>query len=72
MEKAAEKRNELLHSLWIIGHDAPVFCMSRKRGMLVAGDVPTIISLDQFNTSLLHLTTDLSNLSKKMLKKPLF
>lgn len=71
MEKAAERRNELLHSLWIIQEGAPVFCMSRKRGVLIAGDVPTISGLEDFSILLLRLTRDLFELSKKILKKPL-
>ena len=55
VEKAAQKRNELLHSIWLITDGQPVSCMSRKRGVLPHGDVPSVDDINEATHSIIRL-----------------
>jgi len=55
VEKVAQKRNELLHSIWLITDGQPVSCMSRKRGVLAHGDVPSVDDINEATLSIIRL-----------------
>ena len=59
VEKAAEKRNDLLHSLWIIKEGQPVSCFSRKRGGLVSRDAPSVSDLTELIEAIDKIVADL-------------
>ncbi len=58
-EKAAEKRNEFLHSIWIIKEGKPTLCISRKRGRLVGPDAPSAENIDDLSRSIMNIVADL-------------
>jgi hypothetical protein len=58
--KAAEDRNELLHSLWIIEDGQPVLCISRKRGALSGSQVPSVEDIEAVSASLVELSNEIS------------
>lgn len=64
-EKAAEKRNDILHSLWLIRRGEPVFCFSRKRGALKGPETPTADDIEGLTTSIADLLADFIQFKNK-------
>jgi hypothetical protein len=68
VEKAAEKRNDLLHSLWTFQGQS-VRRLNKKRPHLE--DIPTVHDIDLFNGSLLEIANDLAEFqNSEPLKSP--
>jgi len=53
--KTAEKRNTLLHSLWIVHNGKPIICVDRKRGILGDKDI-AVEEIEKFNSEIIDLT----------------
>lgn len=64
-EKTAEKRNDILHSLWLIRKGEPVFCFSRKRGALTGSETPTANDIEGLTASIADLLADFIEFKKK-------
>jgi len=47
IKKVAEKRNELLHSIWFIREGEPVWCFSRTRGDLAGTNAPSVEQINE-------------------------
>jgi hypothetical protein len=58
VKEAANERNELLHSLWIIREGEPVLCFSRKRGRLVGPDAPSAEQINELSKKVLEIIAD--------------
>ncbi len=52
IEKAAERRNELLHNLWFISEGQPVFCYKRGSGKGKVQPAPTASEITEFARSI--------------------
>ncbi len=55
VEKVAERRNEFLHSIWLIEEGKPVSCLTRKRGRLVGPDAPSSQDIEVLNSSIVDI-----------------
>ena len=58
VEKVADKRNEFLHSIWIIRKGQPTFFLSRKRGRLVGPQAPSVEDINAFSRDIMMLVAD--------------
>lgn len=60
IEEVTERRNELMHDLWLIHDGKPAFCYKRRGG---GGKVPapSISDINAFNRSVQGLTVELIN-----------
>jgi hypothetical protein len=72
IEKVAERRNELLHSIWIIKHGEPVLCVSKKRGRLVGPDAPSVEEINDLIRSIMQILGEFSSFTKERSLKGLF
>ena len=68
VESVASKRNELLHSLWIIRAGQPIHFFSRKRGSLIGADAPSVEGINQLNGTIAQIIGELMELQER---KPL-
>lgn len=57
-EKVADRRNEYLHSIWIIRKGQPTFCLSRKRGRLVGPEAPTAEDINDLSRNIMNIVAD--------------
>jgi hypothetical protein len=71
VKKAANERNELLHSLWIITEGEPVFCISRKRGRLVGPDAPSADQINDLSKTILEIIGDFDDFKERRPLRPL-
>lgn len=55
VEKAAEQRNDLLHSLWLITEGQVVSCVNRKRGLLEGENAPSVDDINKINRSIIEI-----------------
>lgn len=58
VEKVADKRNEFLHSIWIIKEGQPILCFSRKRGELVGPDAPSSEDIGDLSRSIMNIVAE--------------
>jgi hypothetical protein len=74
IKEAAEKRNDFLHSLWLVKNGEPVFCVSRKRGVLGPGlrrdgvlldgkDAPSVEEIDALSVNTYNLANEIQRFS---------
>lgn len=54
----ANKRNELLHSLWIIKEGTPVLCFSRTRGALFGPNAPSVEQINELCSQVVEILAD--------------
>jgi len=54
----AKRKNDLLHSLWIIREGEPVWCFSRTRGALVGPDAPSAKQINELCSAIIKVLTD--------------
>lgn len=47
VKKVARKRNDLLHSMWVITEGEPVWCFNRTRGVLEGLNAPTAEQINE-------------------------
>jgi len=62
VEKVADRRNEFLHSIWIIKKGQPTFCLSRRRGRLVGPDAPAAEDINDLIRSIMDIVVDFMEL----------
>lgn len=58
IKRVAKKRNDFLHSLWIIREGEPVWCFSRTRGALVGPDAPSAKQINELCSAIIKVLTD--------------
>lgn len=57
MEDVADRRNEFLHSIWVIREGKSIF-ISRKRGQLLDEEAPTAEDINDLSREIMNLVTD--------------
>ena len=72
IEKVAERRNELLHSIWIIKQGEPVLCVSKRRGRLVGPDAPSVSEINDLIRSIKQIVEDFMRFTAKTPLRGLF
>ena len=65
VEKAAHKRNDLLHALWIIRKDKPTICVVRKRGVLRGMDSSLLEEINGQNKMILEIMGEFEVFQKR-------
>lgn len=57
VEDVAQRRNEFLHSIWVITNAKPIF-ISRKRGRLLDREAPSAEDIDDLSREIMVLVSD--------------
>jgi hypothetical protein len=57
VEDVAGRRNEFLHSIWVIRNGQPIF-ISRKRGRLLGREAPSAEDINDLSREIMSLVTD--------------
>lgn len=57
VEDVADRRNEYLHSIWVISKGQPIF-ISRKRGTLLDRQAPTAEDITDLSRNIMNLVAD--------------
>lgn len=58
VEKVADRRNEFLHSIWLIRAGEPTLCISRKRGPLLDQEAPSAEDINDLSRIIMNVVTD--------------
>ena len=71
MGKASERRNELLHAIWMIREGQPVLYFNRKRGVMRGADAPLIDEINDLNATIVKIIGDFVEFNtRRLLKGP--
>lgn len=65
IKKVAEKRNELLHSIWFIREGEPLWCFSRTRGELAGTNAPSVEQINELCSTINNILEDFGRFEEK-------